>query len=162
MRKPSRKTKFKKRPFRDWLDELAKIVVKTDADFTCEIQQANNCPVKLRPLDRNTQWVHIKSRNSNAVRWLTQNALCGCGQCHQWGHANPNEFGAWFANTYPSRNSFINEVASRPPYPWKEHDYKTAERYLLVEAHAVGVDYMNMPVKYRMRLKRKLEELKGI
>ncbi len=154
------KKKFKKKPFRDWLDCLARIVVKTDANFTCEIQQANNCPVNLRPLDKNTQWIHIKSRNSNIVRWDTRNALCGCGQCHQWAHSNPNEFGEWFAKNYPYRHEAINELIRRPLQTWREDDYKYYEKALLQEALECRVDYLNVPVKYRMRLKRKLEELK--
>ena len=153
------KKKFKKKPFRAWLDFLAKNVVKADANYTCEIQQANDCPVNLRPLDKNTQWIHIKSRNSNIVRWDTRNALCGCGQCHQWGHANPNEFGAWFADTYKYRNECINELIRRPPFPWKEEHFRAVERGLLIEAKECNLDYMNCSVDFRLRLKRKLEEL---
>lgn len=151
--------KFKKKAFRAWLDELAKIVVKTRARFTCEIQQANNCPVQLIPLDKNTQWIHIKSRSRNDLRWLLCNALCGCGQCHQWGHANPNEFGQWFTEAYPARNALINRIALRELRTWREQDYRHIEDYLIKKAREVEVDYMNMPVAYRMRLKRKLAEL---
>lgn len=153
--------KFKKKPFRNWLDALCRIQVKTDANFTCEIQQAYNCPVVLKPLDENTQWIHIKSRNSNIVRWDINNSLCGCGQCHQWGHANPNEFGEWFADAYPGRNQIINQLIRQPSFVWKEDNYKEVEEELLMQCVAVGVDYMNCPVKYRMRLKRKLEELRA-
>ena len=116
--------KFKKTPFRKWLDFLAKNVVKADANYTCEIQQANDCPVHLRPLDENTQWCHIKSRNSNIVRWSVHNALCGCGQCHQWAHANPDEFGPWFAAEHPRASAIINELIQRPPFPWKEEHFR--------------------------------------
>ena len=153
------KKKFEKKPFRDWLDCLARIVVKTDADFTCEIQQSSNCAGRMMPLSFNCQWCHIKSRNRNDLRWNWDNALCGCGSCHQWAHANPDEFGIWFKENYPGRYQLINDM---PPFhPWKEDDYKRWEWLLLTEAKRIEVDYLNIPERFRMRLKRKLEELKG-
>ncbi len=149
--------KFKKTPFRKWLDFLAKNVVKADADYICEIQQANDCPVQLRPLDPNTQWIHIKSRSSNIVRWSLNNALCGCGQCHQWAHANPDEWGTWFAHKYPEREAIINELRRRPPFVWKEEHFRAIEEVLLTEAKNIGLDYMNCSTDFRMRLKRILE-----
>lgn len=155
------KRKFKKKPFRDWLDCLARIVVKTDDNFTCQIQQSPNCAGQMMPLDRNCQWCHIKSRSRNDLRWDIDNSTTGCGACHQWGHANPNQFGLWFATNYPGRNKLINDIAKLPPFSWKEDDYRTTEEDLLVEAKNISVDYMNIPERFRMRLKRKLEELKG-
>jgi hypothetical protein len=115
----------------------------------------------MLPLDKNCQWCHIKSRGRNDVRWDINNALCGCGACHQWAHANPNEFGVWFAKTYPDRNEIINRQILEPLHTWKEDDYKEVEEELLYEAKNIGVDYLNMPQRFRMKLKRKLEELRS-
>ncbi len=153
--------KFKKGPFRDWLDCLARIVVKTDDNFTCQIQQSPNCAGQMMPLDRNCQWCHIKSRSRNDLRWSLWNAMTGCGQCHQWAHANPDEFGKWYADNYPHRWRVLKEMSVYPLHTWRESEYKYVELELLESAEEVGVDYLNVPVKYRMRLKRKLEELKG-
>ena len=150
--------KFKKTAFRDWLDHLAKIVIKTDDNFTCMIARPG-CSGKMLPLSRNCQWVHIKSRNSNNTRWSLYNAICGCGRCHQWAHANPNEFGVWFSKHYEGRNNIINELAQQPIKTWRENDYKAIENELLIEAKRIEVDYMNMPVNYRIRLRRKLDSL---
>ena len=152
--------KFAKKPFRDWLDCLARIVVKTDDNFTCQIQQSPNCAGQMMPLDRNCQWCHIKSRSRNDLRWDILNAVTGCGQCHQWAHSNPNEFGEWFVEKYPVRNGVINRWAQKPSHTWYESDYIEVERLLLKEAHEVEVDYLNIPERFRMRLKRKLEGLK--
>jgi len=152
--------KFKKKPFRDWLDTLARIVVKTDDNFTCQIQQSPNCAGQMLPLDKNCQWCHIKSRSRNDLRWHCLNNITGCGQCHQWGHANPNDFGVWFAKTYPKRQEIINLIAQQHPHTWYEGEYKAVELSLLTEAKRIGVDYMNIPERFRMRLKRKLEELR--
>lgn len=155
------KKKFRKKPFRDWLDCLARIVVKTDDNFTCQIRQSPNCAGEMMPLDRNCQWCHIKSRSRNDLRWNEWNAITGCGACHQWAHANPNEFGVWFQHQYPWRYGYLNDLAKQPLHTWKEDEYKEVEEELLRSAFDLEVDYLNIPERFQMRLKRKLEELKG-
>lgn len=154
------KRKFSKRAYKKWLDCLAAVVVKTDDSFTCQIRMAPTCAGAMHPLDLNCQWCHIKSRNSNNLRWDIWNALTGCGACHKWAHDNPNEFGVWFADNYTQRNEYLNEI--RATKVWKEDDFRQVEKDLLQEALDIEVDYMSMMPSwgYRMRLKHKLEELK--
>ena len=154
------KRKFSKKAFKKWLDCLAAVVIKTDDNFTCQIRMSKDCAGVMQSLDFNCQWCHLISRSSNNLRWDTWNALTGCGACHQWAHANPTAFGVWFADNYPQRYEYLNEV--RITKTWKEDDFKEVERKLLQQAVDVEVDYMSMMPSwgYRERLKRKLEELK--
>jgi len=151
------KRKFKAKPFKNWLDILAKVCVKTDANFTCEIRR-EGCAGRMMPLDKNCQWCHIKSRSSNTYRWLRTNALCGCGHCHQWAHANPDAFGAWFAEEHLGDYLFLNFPMH--PYTWREDDFKKEERRLLLYAAELNVDPLNVPVSYRTRFMRAMEALK--
>lgn len=150
--------KFSKKAFREWLDTLAKVCVKTRDDFTCQIQHDDECAGRMKPLDFNCQWCHVKSKNSYNYRWLLLNILCGCGHCHQWGHANPNEFGVWYADKYPIRNVLLNMPLKN--FTWREADFKDIERRLLEIAIILNVDVLNIPDrggwKFRSRfLKRK-------
>lgn len=159
------KRKFSKRAFKKWLDTLAKVCVKTRDDFTCQIRRPEDhtgaCSGKMEPLDKNCQWCHIKSRNSNNLRWVLLNGLCGCGHCHQWAHANPVPFGVWFAENYKVRFDYIN--LQRKNYTWREEDFREVERYLLLKAIDLEVDVMNIPDRgrnYRKRFKKAIEALK--
>ncbi len=152
--------KFKAKPFKNWLDTLAKVVVKARDDYTCQ-----KCPTPVvitNPYD--CQWAHVYSRNSNIIRWDLLNALTLCGHCHQWGHSCPVEFGVWFAETYPARQAYLIEpipdwsgqVKPRRQHNtnWKEDDFKRIEAYLLQKAVDFDVDYMRVPTSYRARFKR--------
>lgn len=156
------KRKFNKVQFRKWLDCIAKVTCKTDDNFTCQMKLAEDCQGRMMPLDNNCQWCHIKSKQSYKVRWLPENAVTGCGQCHAYAHDNPDEFIEWFEEKYPHRNRIINVAKNKPDKTWKEDDFKAMEKELLIEAERVGVDYMNAPTTsgYNLKLKRKLEEMK--
>lgn len=150
--------KFRTRPFRKWLDALAATVVKTRDDYTCQIRQSPNCAGVMSPRDRNCQWCHIKSRTSNNLRWLLFNALTGCGACHQWAHANPNEFGVWFSEKYSLMNSCIN--LPREHFTWHEDDFLKIEAGLLEKAMDYEVRWWDLPTAYQVRFKRKIAELR--
>lgn len=114
----------------------------------------------MEPLDYNCQWCHIKSKNSNNLRWDFLNVLCGCGHCHAWAHANPNEFGVWFAQKYPHRNDYIN--LPREHKPWKEDDFRKVESFLLQKAIDLEIDSLTIPERgrgYRKRFENKMKEL---
>ena len=152
--------KFSKKAIRSWLDTLAKVCVKTRDDFTCQIQH-EGCAGAMMPLDNNCQWCHIVSRNSNNLRWVLLNALCGCGHCHQWVHANPTAFGVWFANKYPYRYDYLN--APRKLRTWREPDFRLIEKQLLLKAIDLEVDVLHVPTisGHRRRFEIRIEELKG-
>jgi hypothetical protein len=122
---------------------------------------SENCAGRMMPLDNNCQWCHIKSKESYKVRWLPENSITGCGQCHAYAHDNPDEFIDWFKKNYPHRYEKINEAKLQPDKPWKESDFKAMETELLQEALNVGVDWINAPKGdgFDMRLKRKLEDM---
>lgn len=155
------KRKFHKRAFREWLDTLAKVVVKNRDDFTCQIKHDSECSGTMEPLDNNCQWVHIKSRKSNNTRWNLFNAICGCGHCHAWAHDNPNEFGVWFATKYPELDKYLN--MPRDSHTWRESNYKLVECQLLRKAIDLEVDFMTVPDRsrgYRDRFRKRIAELK--
>jgi len=157
----AKKRKFSKRAFKSWLDTLAKICVKTRDDFTCQIQH-DGCSGTMVPLDNNCQWCHIISRSSNIFRWDLLDALCGCGQCHSWAHANPTAFGVWFADKYPYRYRCLN--LPRKNFTWREDDFRQVEVYLLNKAIDLKVDILNIPDRgrgYRRRFETRIEELKN-
>lgn len=156
------KKRFAKKEFKSWLDHIAKLTCKTDDNFTCQIRLSDNCARVMLPFDNNCQWCHIKSKKSYNVRWLAENATTGCGSCHAYAHDNPDSFIQWFTYYYPHRLRIIDEAMRKLNKTWYESDFKAMERDLLIEAKRVGVDYINMTEwhGYRMRLKRKLEELK--
>lgn len=154
--------KFSKKAFREWLDCIAKVTCKTDDNFTCQMRLSENCAGAMLPLDKNCQWCHIKSKESYKVRWLPENAITGCGQCHAYAHDNPDEFIRWFKKAYPHRTEIIESAKNQPNKIWRESDFLEMEKVLLQEALAVGVDYINATKwhGFRMRLKKKLEALK--
>ena len=152
------KRKFKVKPFKDWLDDLAKVCVKTRDNFTCQFGR-EGCAGRMIPFDKNCQWCHIQSRKSNNWRWFGFNALTGCGHCHAWAHDKPTEFGFWFAENYPIRNVFLCFPLSN--HPWREPDFRDIEARLMKTAVILKVDYMNFPQRFRGRFKAKYEDLKN-
>jgi len=148
------KKKFKATPFKLWLDQLAKICIKTRDNFTCQIQQ-EGCSGRMQPLDFNCQWCHIKSGRRNNLRWNFMNLLTGCGHCHCWGHDNTNEFGVWFAEKYPLRNEHIN--LPRYNRPWSEVDFRLVEKYLIQKCKDFNVDPLHVPQAYRKRFIKAIE-----
>lgn len=157
------KRKFHKRAFREWLDTLAKVVVKTRDDFTCQIQHDNECSGTMKPLDYDCQWLHIKSRKSNNLRWNLFNAMCGCGHCHGWAHDNPIAFGVWFTTKYPELYKYLN--MPRETHTWRENDYKLIERQLLRKAIDLDVDFLTVPDRgrgYRDRFRKRIAELDSL
>lgn len=149
------KRKFGKRAFKNWLDTLAKICIKTRDDFTCQIKR-EGCSGTMQPLDFNCQWCHIKSKKSNDFRFDMLNALCGCAHCHAWAHANPVLFGVWFIETYPYRAEYINRPTKIKT--WREDDFKKIEAGLLQKAIDLEIDSLIVPVRYRKRFMKKIKE----
>ena len=140
---------FSRKAFREWLDILAKVCVKTRDNFTCQIQRPEDhtgaCAGRMQPLDYNCQWCHIISRNSYNWRWSLLNALCGCGHCHNWAHANPVPFGIWFAEKYPIRNVLLNIPLRN--VTWRKSDFEDMERRLVEMAIILNVDILHIPDK---------------
>jgi hypothetical protein len=147
----TKKKKFKAKPFKEWLDTLCKVVVKTRDGFTCQ-----KCFEYLRHSPHNCQWCHIKSRNRNNLRWDLYNAETLCGTCHQFVHANPDVGWRWLLDKWPDREKYLNDKAAEPLYTWREADFVAIEEYLLQKAIDFEVDYLDAPKAYRDRLKRKL------
>jgi len=143
--------KFKKKPFRKWLDALCSVVVKTRDLWRCQ-----RCGKPVR--GRQAQWCHINSRSSNAVRWHLSNSLLMCASCHGDAHARPSEFHEWFSDKYPARKDDISQMA-RQLFTWKEEDYRRTEKYLLSYARGYNVDYTDISKQYQKRLKRLLDEV---
>ena len=151
--------KFSKKAFREWLDCLAKVVVKTRDGFTCRLNITQKCAGKMQPLDNNCQWMHLNGRTKGyAWRWDLLNAVCGCGQCHAWAHANPAAFGVWLYDKYPHLWEYLQE--ERPNRTWREEDFKAEERKLLLKALDLKVDVANIPDRgryYQRRYQKRID-----
>lgn len=161
------KKKFKAKPFKDWLDHLAAVVVKTRDDFTCQIghtpydKRSNGCAGTMSPGDFNCQCCHIESRNENKTRWDLLNLVTGCGNCHAWAHAHPARFGVWFIQRFPHRDAHINEMLFQPNKTWRQADFEEVEIFLLRKARDLNVDCITVNTRYRVKFRRKIESLEG-
>lgn len=148
-------TKFKKRPFRDWLDCLAKTAVKARDKHVCQ-----RCGCKMSFGDHNCQWAHVISRSSNNLRWHLCNALTLCGECHQFAHSHPTEYALWFVKNCTGMWNVINSPMYRLHITWKEEDYRKVEQYLLQKCKDFKVDPLSVPVKYRNKFIKAMKEFK--
>ncbi|MHA2086568.1 MAG: hypothetical protein ACXABD_22740 [Candidatus Thorarchaeota archaeon] len=121
--------KFRAKPFKDWLDHLCAVVVKTRDSFQCQIVHDPACAGTMIPKDRN--------------------CITGCGHCHNFAHKNPVEFGVWFAGKYPHRMSWLDCMNRQPKKTWRQSDFEDIERKLLQKAIDLNVDYLHINEKYR-------------
>lgn len=151
-RKPKSKLKrvFKAKSFKNWLDDLCKNIVKVRDNRTCQkcykvIHDTYDC-----------QWAHIKSRSRNDLRWDMNNSMVLCGSCHQWWHANPNEAGVWFANTFPARDEYINSLIYNATV-WKQVDFERIEEYLLGKCKDLNVKAHHLSKAYQKRYEEKVQ-----
>ena len=153
------KKKFNRKAFVDWLDVLAKVCVKTRDEFVCQIECHHpDCPGKMQPLNYDCQWCHIKSKKSYQWRWDLINAVCGFSKCHERWHSD-GRIGDWFAKKYPDRDEYLSR--HKPiKSSWKEKDFREIESYLLQKTKDLEVDPDVVPVNYRKRFIRKIEELR--
>lgn len=153
------KKKFAKKEFRRWLDTLAAVVVKTRDGFSCQFRMADDCQGSMMPGDFNCQWCHIKSKGTvgNSLRWDLLNALTGCGQCHAYIHGNPDVFGVWFERECHAQYLWLNSPHELKT--WREDDYRAVEVVLLEKANDLGVDWLNFPVYFQKKAKRRMSEV---
>ena len=150
------KKKFKVRLFKLYLDELAKLAIKTRASFACEVRH-DGCAGQMVPLDFNCQWIHVHSRSSNIVRWDMWNTLCSCGSCHAWAHAHPTEFGKWYEAKYDIRDKHCLTMLAVTPYTWREVAFRAEEDDLLDYLVSINADYLHVSKQYRDRVHKAME-----
>ena len=154
------KKKFKATPFKKWLDELARVIVKTRDGWTCQINQPG-CAGGMVPGDENCDWHHIipRSECGLALRWSPLNSLTSCRNCHTWVTEHKELTDVWFASKYPVRDMIIRERHIRPIRTWHREDYERVEDVLIRAAIRGNVDYLNIKPEHRAKFKRKVEEL---
>ena len=142
--------KFKPKPFKVWLDALARVVVKERDDWTCQ-----KC---LKNVDgRDCHAHHIKTRKYNNLRWDMNNLITLCSGCHTVCFHESPEGDVWFAETYPARYEYI---IGKPKHigSWKEDDFLEVEEYLLQKC----VDLEVAPYRRsEAHAKRLIKKLKG-
>lgn len=143
--------KFNKKAFRDWLDNLCKVVVKTRDDFTCQ-----RCGKYLKHEPFNCQWCHIKGRNRNNLRWDLYNDETLDGACHTWVHNNPDIGWDWLLDKNPVRKKYINDKMKEPIKTWREDDFREVEAYLIQKAKDFGVEWNDIRIMYQPRLRKLL------
>ncbi len=158
----AKKKPFKRNPFRDWLDCLVAVVVKTRDNFTCQWRLSPDCQGTLMPGDNNIQACHIKSKGTCvlALRWDLLNIDTACGQCHAHMHANPDSFGVWFHGERPYVYEYLNEP--RIAQKWNVDDYLDKEKELLLKSIELNVDCIVFPVRndWRGRFIRRSQKLR--
>lgn len=55
-------------------------------------------------------WAHIFGRETKSMRWLEENALLLCAQCHIWNHDYPTEYAEWFNSKWPGRKKKLQNL----------------------------------------------------
>jgi hypothetical protein len=143
--------KFKAKPFKTWLDSLARTIVKTRDEWTC---QYDDCDGHVQGVD----WHHVRYRTLNHLRWDIINGISLCGACHREWHQGP-KLAAWFKQRYPDRYDYIYSKP-RLEGTWKEADFLEIETMLLQKCIDLDVDPYKMSKTHRNRLIKKLGELK--
>ena len=141
---------FHKKPFRNWLDALARLVVKERDGWAC-------CKCGRPVQGQNCHWAHVIGRTPNRTRWEPLNALCLCSECHGFFDLHPVDFGIWFNAKYPARKLYQDWIDGMPLKTWREDDYKRIEAFLLRKCRDLYVDPYKIEEKYRKRLVNKLK-----
>jgi hypothetical protein len=147
-------SKFKPKPFKKWLDALARLCCKTRDDWTC---QHTDCGRVVSGKLCNAH--HIKCRKHNYLRWDLINLLTLCATCHRVKFHDGPEGAVWFEKTYPAR---YNHILSKSPNigTWREDDFLEVEEYLLQKCVDLDVDPFRMSEANSKRLIKKLGALR--
>ena len=154
------KKKFKATPFKKWLDELARVIVKTRDGWTCQINQPG-CAGGMVPGDENCDWHHVVKRSTCGLTlyWDLENSLTACRSCHSWAEANQVDCEIWFANKYPYRWDDVQDLKQIKARAWHQSEYEAVELNLLIKAVDYDVDYLHIKPEYRTSFKGKIEEI---
>ena len=140
--------KFKAKPFKKWLDTLARVCVKERDDWTCQYEK---CPKTCSGVD----WHHVRYRTLNHLRWDLLNAISLCSSCHGEWHHGP-KMQVWFKQKYPARFDWIYSKG-RHEGTWKEQDFREVEAYLIQKCLDLDVDCDKIADKcHRKRLEKLL------
>jgi hypothetical protein len=123
--------KFKAKPFKDWLDSLARVLVKERDEWTCQYE---DCPKTCRGVD----WHHIRYRTLNHLRWDLLNGISLCSSCHREWHQGA-KMQVWFEKKYPAR---FKHIYSKPRIEgtWKEQDFLDMQEYLIQKCIDFNID----------------------
>ena len=144
------KKKFKAKPFKDWLDFLCRLAVKTRDEYTCQ-----KCDMSVQGY--HCHWHHIIMRKLNHTRWDLLNGITFCDKCHRKWEEGP-ELQVWFSKTFPVRYAYIT-TKPRHIGTWKEWDFVEVEEMLLRKLADLEFDWDNVPEAKRSRLTRRLKEM---
>ena len=140
--------KFKAKPFKKWLDTLARTCVKERDDWTCQY-----CNKQTQGLD--LQWHHIRYRTLNHLRWDLLNGISLCASCHRQWHQGAL-LQVWFEQNFKARYDYIYSK-SRHEGTWKEQDFREVEEYLIQKCADLNVDCDKIADKtHRKRLEKLL------
>ena len=151
---------FKTKAFKDWLDELCRVAIKTRDGFTCQIGRPG-CSGAMSPDDKNCDWHHIIPRSEGGLifKWSLCNSITSCRNCHTWVHEHRKLTKIWFASSYPLRNALIEGMHKYSVRTWRRGDYEKVEGCLIRAATQWNVDYLNIKPEHRAKFKRKVEEI---
>ena len=128
-----------------WLDALARAIVFTRDNFSCQIRRSKECTGSADHPH------HIVTGRHNDMVWNTLNMMTTCWNCHVWVHNNGKEFREWFDTNYYDRLSAIAVIHCGT---WHAEDYKVWETHLLELARKLNIDYLSLPPKYRAKFRK--------
>jgi hypothetical protein len=137
------KKKFKAKSFKVWLDCLARLLVKTRDEWTCQYDECQG-PVGVM------EWHHIRYRTLNHLRWDLNNGITLCSSCHRKWH-NGAKLQVWFERTFLARFDWIY---SKPKLlgTWKEQDFLDVQDYLVQKCIDLEVDTSRLSASHSKRL----------
>jgi 5-methylcytosine-specific restriction endonuclease McrA len=107
----------KPRPDVAALDKLCReVVLERDHGKCCRC----NTP-------RDLEWAHVHTRRLHSMRWMLENSLALCHDCHRWWHDRPMAAAEWWAHTYPDRMKKLTRMQGTVTKP----DLEAAKKALM-------------------------------
>lgn len=108
------------------------------------------------------EWCHIIGRTALHTRFLLENALSLCHECHVWFDGRKNESREWFDFHWPGRYRYLQRIANQSG---GYIDFESIERQLtpsnLGLRRIVGTEFKHIPsmASYGSEVERNLVEL---
>ena len=150
--------KFKKKPFKLWLDAAIATAIKTRDDFTCQWLASRNCKGSMGPLNPFSDPHHVYSRTNTVIRWDPLNLITLCKPCHRLAERRQPTFVSWWEEKYPNRFYHCEKQLILPLHTWRQEDYEQEERDVIEYCYDMNVDWLNCKASHRLRLKRAIED----
>lgn len=126
-----KKSKLNSSKIRKQCVEIAKLIIKHNANYTCE-----KCGRTQLQVQQQGAHIFPEGRYSS-MSADTDNILCLCAGCHMWSndswHENPLESSEWFKNRFPGRYEELKrrsqESKQMGKFEWSKKLSELKEQY---------------------------------